>query len=651
MNTNKLRLLSRKIMQSAAFRKMTLVIIDLFTVIIAGIFIFLVIPRGTWEDEFMEQAVMKLVLVMIVCVLLARLILRIYNSIWRYAETMDYLKIVVSDYVACCVTILIVRVLIKDSTPIYFIALVYMLELLLTLCTRFFYKYIRSDSIKKPTKDSVYVAIVGAGNACISLIDELQKDKYARYIPYCLFDTDPSKIGMRIHGIKIKGTDNDIPKVLEGTPVKDIILAIPSMPVEKRKELFDICSKAGCRVKIFEYALDRMEKSSSTNLTNQLRDANAEDFLQRKSVNLNMDSVKNLIKDKTILITGGGGSIGSELCRQIASMNPGRLVIVDIYENTAYEIQQELEYIFPGNLNLNIEIMTVRDREKVEFVFEKYKPDIVFHAAAHKHVPLMEDCCDEVVKNNIFGTYNIIEASEKFGVKKMILISTDKAVNPTNIMGASKRFCEMIIQSKKNSSTDFAAVRFGNVLNSNGSVIPLFKKQIEHGGPITLTDKRIIRYFMTIAEAVQLVITASTMASKSEIFVLDMGEPVKIIDLAEQLIRLAGLRPYKDIAIIEKGLRPGEKLYEELLMKTELLFKTKNDKIFIEKEKEISVEEIKDGLLRLETAVEAKDNEIVRTVLMELVPTYKLPCDVNNEFEGKAEVGVEPVEIKGRRKN
>ncbi len=643
MNMEKFKQIKNKLINSAIMRKITLVAIDIFIMIIASAFVLIVIPQGSWGNTRVMDT-LYFTVVMIVSVIVIRLILRIYNSIWRYSETTDYLKVVTSDYIACCVSIIIVKILLDHKTPIYFIALVYMLELLLTLCSRFFYKYIRSDSVKKPDADSVYIAIVGAGNAGIALVNEIQKDKSGKYIPYCFFDTDPSKTGMRIQGVKVRGTDTDIPRVIAGSPVKEIIVAIPSMSLERRKVIFDLCSKTGCKVKIFEYALDRMEKSNDPNLSNQLRDINTEDFLSRKSVNLGFEDARKLIEGKVVLVTGGGGSIGSELCRQVAAMRPKALVILDIYENNAYDIQQELKYEYGSGLDLKVEIASVREEEKIDFIFEKYRPDIVFHAAAHKHVPLMEECCDEAIKNNVFGTYNVVQASEKYGVQRMLLISTDKAVNPTNLMGASKRICEMIIQSKKGSKTIYAAVRFGNVLGSNGSVIPLFKKQIEHGGPVTITDKRIIRYFMTIPEAVQLVITAATMMSQSEIFVLDMGDPVKILDLAERMIRLAGLKPYQDIAIIETGLRPGEKLYEELLMKTEKLSKTTNDKIFIEEEKEISFEELKKAFERLKFAVATKDNDFIRSTVMGIVPTYKRPEDVNNAFEGKEEVDFEAAE-------
>lgn len=637
---NRIEKLIDDMIHSAVCRRIALAVIDWFMMALSCWFIYTVIPEGSWKDSRTSDMIV-FATIMVVCVMVSRLILRVYYSIWRYAETTDYLKLVMADYIACCVSIIVVKLGINAATPIYYIALSFMLELLLTLCSRFLYKYVRSENAKKPGKDTTYVAIVGAGNAGLALLTEIQKDKHSKYVPYCLFDTDPSKIGLRLQGVKIRGTDDDIPKVLANSPVKEIIVAIPSMSLQKRKKLFDICAKTGCKVKIFEYALDRMEKTNDPNVRNQLRDIKTEDFLGRKPVDLNVEKVTGMISGKTVLVTGGGGSIGSELCRQVAAMHPKTLVILDIYENNAYDIQQELNYQYGDKLDLHVEIASVRDANKISFLFEKYKPNLVFHAAAHKHVPLMEDCGDEAILNNVFGTYNVAQAAEACGAQKMILISTDKAVNPTNLMGASKRLCEMVIQSKKGSTTEYAAVRFGNVLGSNGSVIPLFRKQIEHGGPVTITDKRIIRYFMTIPEAVRLVITAGTMASQSEIFVLDMGEPVKILDLAEKMIRFAGLKPYKDIAIIEVGLRPGEKLYEELLMKTEQLSKTENDKIFIEHETEISEAQLQEIFGKLRQAIATHDNEVIRQTVMGVVPTYKRPEDVNKEFDGKETIAVE----------
>lgn len=360
-----------------------------------------------------------------------------------------------------------------------------------------------------------------------------------------------------------------------------------------------------------------------------------EDLLGREPVRLDTDAIAGFLRDKVVLVTGGGGSIGSELCRQITRYSPKQLIILDIYENNAYDLQQELLTRRQG-MDLCLEIASVRDEKKIVQVFEKYRPEVVFHAAAHKHVPLMENCPEEAVKNNIFGTYHVVCAAEQYGVKKLVMISTDKAVNPTNVMGATKRYCEMILQSRAGSGTEFCAVRFGNVLGSNGSVVPLFKRQIEAGGPVTLTDKRVTRYFMTIPEAAQLVLEAGAMAERGQIFVLDMGEPVKVLTLAEKLIRLSGMEPYRDIEIKEIGLRPGEKLYEELLTSQETLLKTANEKIFVAQQEKISQRCIMAGLARLEKAVTQNEGrERMIALLKQLVKTYCAPEEVNGDVQGE----------------
>lgn len=372
--------------------------------------------------------------------------------------------------------------------------------------------------------------------------------------------------------------------------------------------------------------------SSERKLEPECKKRQDDDLLGRERIVFNNQEVFDFLRDKVVMVTGGGGSIGSELCRQIAKRSPKELIVVDIYENNAYDLQQELRMEYGDKLNLKVEIASVRDREKVRKLVGGYRPQIIFHAAAHKHVPLMEECPEEAVKNNVFGTYNVVHAADEFGVDKFVLISTDKAVNPTNVMGATKRFCEMILQSMKGiSHTEYVAVRFGNVLGSNGSVIPLFRRQIEAGGPVTVTDKRIIRYFMTIPEAAQLVLEAGAMAASSEVFVLDMGQPVKILDLAENLIKLSGYIPYVDIDIVETGLRPGEKLYEELLMKSDGLMKTTSSKIFIERQTEISQTEMNHKLEILHEALEQGGREAVRLAMKQVVPTFRDPDEVNRE--------------------
>lgn len=410
--------------------------------------------------------------------------------------------------------------------------------------------------------------------------------------------------------------------------IENVIVAIPSLSEKRRQEILaELSGMNHVRVSVLPGTLDLLEGRS---IRSQLREVQIEDLLGRSPVQLDPAPVDAYLSGKVVMITGGGGSIGSELCRQVAKRHPKRLVIVDIYENNAYDIQQELLYRYGSKLDLKVEIASIRDRERVEQLFAACRPEVVFHAAAHKHVPLMETSPQEAVRNNVFGTRNLVWAADRYGVKKFIQISTDKAVNPTNVMGATKRLCEMILQSMKGrSATTFAAVRFGNVLGSNGSVVPLFQRQIRAGGPITITDKRIIRYFMTIPEAAQLVLQAGAMARQNELYVLDMGQPVKILDLAENMIRLSGYIPYRDIDIVETGLRPGEKLYEELLISGRDIEKTEHDLIFVERQPPITGEELKHKLILLDRALQENDPAAVRQALHQVVPTFRKPEEVN----------------------
>ena len=447
----------------------------------------------------------------------------------------------------------------------------------------------------------------------------------------CVIDDDPSKVGKDFYGAKIVGGREAIVTNSEKYKIDEIFIAVPSADREIRKELIQICSQTSCRIKILPgiYQLINDEVGIAA-----LRDVSIQDLLGRDQIELDMSGIYGFLSGKKILVTGAGGSIGSELCRQIVQYDPSLLVGLDIYENSLYDIQQELKRTYGDSLDFRAEVASIRDKEKIYSIFEQIRPDIVFHAAAHKHVPLMENAPDEAIKNNVFGTYHVVRAAEKYGVSKFIMISTDKAVNPTNIMGATKRFCEMVLQSRQDSVTEFASVRFGNVLGSNGSVVPLFKKQIEEGGPVTITDKRIIRYFMTISEACSLVLEAGAMAKRNQVFILDMGDPVKILDLAEEMIRLAGLRPYKDIPIVEIGLRPGEKLYEELLMSRDNLQKTANSKIFIEEQEPLTQEFIMSCLQELDNALENGVNrEEAIALLRRIIPTYQPPETVNSRFE------------------
>lgn len=461
--------------------------------------------------------------------------------------------------------------------------------------------------------------VVGAGSAGYMLVREMKNSKHLNRKVPCIIDDDPKKIGTYLQGIPIVGSREDIPVMAKRYNVEEIIIAIPTLKDEKRRALLEICQETACKIKILPGIYQMVNQEIDLSM---LHDVSIEDLLGREPVDLHMERIGNYISGKVILVTGGGGSIGSEICRQVALHDPKQLIIVDIYENNAYSIQMELEKKYP-ELNLETLIASVRDRKRIEDIFETYRPDIVYHAAAHKHVPLMEDSPDEAIKNNVLGTYNVASAANMFHAGKMVLISTDKAVRPTNVMGASKRICEIIIQMfSQMSGTEYSAVRFGNVLGSNGSVIPLFRRQIKDGGPVTVTHPEIIRYFMTIPEAVNLVLQCGAYAKGGKIFILDMGEPVKILDLAKKMIRLSGHVPGEDIKIVFTGLRPGEKLYEELLINEDNLVETENERIFVAQMGTIDVEDTKKKIQTLiEHAYEETKN--IRKEIKELVPEYK----------------------------
>jgi len=481
-------------------------------------------------------------------------------------------------------------------------------------------------------------AIVGAGQLGSYLASDLRSNANSTYNPLFFFDHDEKKIGNTISGLQVY--DEDLAKqYIEKYAITHVIIAIADAGSERVTDLYYFYSALGCEVRIFDSLLND-EKNRVPMKMGGIRSFEIEDLLFRKPISLKNEQTLRYYSGKTIMVTGGGGSIGSELCRQIACCFPKKMIILDNYENNAYDIQQELLRKYPDAFELIVEIASVQDVMRLEAVFRNHKPEVVFHAAAHKHVPLMEYCGYEAIKNNIFGTYNTVRLAEQYDAEKFILISSDKAVNPTNVMGATKRMCEMIVQSYQNSKTSFSLVRFGNVLGSNGSVIPLFQKQIADGGPITITDKRIIRYFMTIREASQLVIQAGAMADRGELFVLDMGKPVKIYDLALNMIKLSGLEPYVDIQIKEIGLRPGEKLYEELLIKTEKLSKTENDMIFTERDTPLSRTEIEEKLIFLRNAIaqwDAGGNMNARAALMKVVPNFFEPEDINKDVTEDAE--------------
>ena len=516
--------------------------------------------------------------------------------------------------------------------PRSFYLLTYLIMMISVILNRFSYRIVRSweanwNNYKNRNKFQK-IMIVGAGMAGSTIVNEIKASDRLYGDVLCFVDDNPNKQGRIINGIPIEGGREDIPKLVEKYGIDEIYVALPSAKTKDRRDIINICQETGAKVKTLPaiYQLVNGEVSVS-----KLREVSVEDLLGRDQIQYNVDEVAAYIKDKVVLVTGGGGSIGSELCRQIIKQDPKMLVVLDIYENTAYDLQQELKYHYPDK-DMRFVIGSVRDLHRLDVVFEKYHPQLVFHAAAHKHVPLMEHSPNEAIKNNVFGTYNVALTAEKYEVEKFVLISTDKAVNPTNIMGASKRICEMIIQTMaKYSKTTFVAVRFGNVLGSHGSVIPLFEKQIKAGGPVTVTHPDIIRFFMTIPEAVGLVLQAGAYAKGGEIFVLDMGEPMKILDLAKNMIRMSGFIPDEDIKIEFTGLRPGEKLYEEVLMDEEGLTDTENEMIHIGKPIALNEEVFFEQLRELREATR-KDLPTIKKVVADIVPTYT-PQNIKPDHE------------------
>ncbi len=575
-----------------------------------------------------------------VCIFGARFVGGVYKRVWRYGGIQSYIRLLIVDGIAFWLTYL-VEVVVPVLGPIAFsrllsVACMTLLgALAIRMMYRYAYKYANEDNFRGKVlrflllvcaqlktnegnslkQNKIKVAIVGAGRLGIALSEDLLTNASSPYIPCCFIDVNKKKVGKVISGIPVFSEDGSLFKTLEELNVGEIILAIHDIDEKQKKRIFDFYSCAGYKVKVYDFPI-----MQSADGKRHLRSFDIEELLFRKSIVLNDEEVNAYYKDKVILITGGGGSIGSELCRQLAKFSPKTIVILDIYENGAYDVQQELRLLYRDRLDVRIEIASITNKRAMEKVFEFYRPQIVINAAAHKHVPLMEHNCVEAVENNVFGTKNLVDLCEKYQTERFMMVSTDKAVNPTNVMGATKRMCEMIVQSASTyGKSKYSSTRFGNVLGSAGSVIPLFKKQIANGGPVTLTDKRIIRYFMTISEASQLVLQSGAMAKNGELFVLDMGQPVKIYDLAENMVRLSGA---KGIEIIEVGLRPGEKLYEELLM-TDHLEKTENELIFIEREEPLSRAEIEKNLQRLKEACDMNDDELVRAALKEVVPTYR----------------------------
>ena len=547
----------------------------------------------------------------------------LYNSIWSFASV-DELLHILAAYGILAVSGAVYLLAVDQPLPTSFYVLGGVFSMICTVAVRFSYRLLRSvknyigSLVNAADKENVM--IIGAGEAGRALVMEFETSAYVKNRVVCAIDDNTSKHGKRLCGVPIVGGREDIPQAVKEYQVNRIIFAIPTCSAATKKEILGICATTGCKVQVLPGIFQLVNEEVSVS---KLRKVDPQDLLGRDPIKVNMEEIFDFIAGKVVMVTGGGGSIGSELCRQIAKANPKQLIIFDIYENNAYDIQMELNRNCP-DLNLEVLIGSVRNTARLDYVLGKYRPELVFHAAAHKHVPLMEDSPNEAIKNNVFGTYKMAQAAAKYGVKRFVLISTDKAVNPTNIMGASKRLCEMVVQMmNRQSDTEFVAVRFGNVLGSNGSVIPLFKKQIEAGGPVTVTHPDIIRYFMTIPEAVSLVLQAGYYAKGGEIFVLDMGEPVKIDNMARNLIRLSGYEPDVDIMVEYTGLRPGEKLYEELLMKEEGLQDTENKLIHIGKPIEMDDALFKQQLLRLEEAYKAESDDM-KELVAEIVPTYKL---------------------------
>ena len=603
------------------FRKQLLFLCDalLFAVAVAGYkFITVLLP---YTEVGAKGSFPKNVLLLYGCTVIAQLLFKTYDSLWRYAESREYLVLMCAAVCGFGAYEIFSRALLHETISFVLLAAIASLWVLEMLAVRFGYRMYRTFSIQRDQPGAVPVAIIGAGSAGVQLLNEIQHNPNSRYHVQCFFDDDPAKVNKRIRGVPISGFISQALPRMRAMDIHEAIFAIPSMDELHRKEILRQLADRSIRVSTLPSTLELIDQKP---IRQQLREVRIEDLLGRDTIELDISAVEGLLSGRTVLVTGGGGSIGSELCRQIVKHRPKRLVIFDIYENNAYDIQQELLYQYGRELPLSVEIGSVRDPRRLELLFDTYKPDVVFHAAAHKHVPLMETSPQEAIRNNVFGTLNTVRAADAHGVKKFILISTDKAVNPTSVMGCTKRICEMLIQTfAGNTDMKCVAVRFGNVLGSHGSVIPLFEAQIKKGGPVTLTDPNIERYFMTIPEAAQLVLQAGALAESGSIYVLDMGEPVKIMDLAKQLIRFYGYEPGVNMEIKIVGLRPGEKLYEELMMDEEQdkMRRTEHNKIFVAPPRQIDLADFYSQLQTLTAAAEHNDEGVVKQ-LAKMIPTF-----------------------------
>ncbi len=609
--------------------------------------------RLTWPGILNE------VVLTAVCVFASRFLGKIYLQVWRYGGIQCYLRLLIVDGCAFIANLLLEDFLPENIRASRLLAICCM-NLLAALAMRMLYRYafkcgtldtrfgrllrlalrvfagkhIMREQIAK--QNATKVAIIGAGNTGVALADDMRGNDQSMYEPRCFVDVSHSKADRTIHGIPVFLEDENVFRHLKELEVTEVIFALPHMGEQEKKALFERYLQAGYRIRVYDYPV--MQTATGKR---QMRDFDISELLFRRPIEMQDEKTAAYYRGKVILITGGGGSIGSELCRQLAKMQPEKIVLLDIYENGAYDIQQELRVNYGNRVRVDIEITSICNRRAMERVFRDHRPQIVINAAAHKHVPLMEHNCIEAVENNVFGTQVLIGLCEQFGAERFMMVSTDKAVNPTNVMGATKRMCEMLVQSASTcGKVRYSATRFGNVLGSAGSVIPLFKRQIANGGPVTITDKRIIRYFMTIPEASQLVLQSGAMAENGELFVLDMGQPIKIYDLAQSMIRLSGLQ---GIQIVETGLRPGEKLYEELLVKTEELDRTENSLIFVERDTPCPREEIEQKLALLHAACDSGDEEAVRRALHIAVPTYRTAEEINAKAESSAEMKAQKV--------
>ena len=621
------------------YRNFLLPLVDCISIILGYYLMSVLITDSFLMNPTSTITAREILISIVLSIIVFQIVFRIfkrYNTVIRYETNQDYLIYIFLSIISTIIVSLIEELILHMKNPSIKLNLtVGVIIGLLIVASRLILRYILlADVVNKginyTSENQKKLLIIGGGYSANDIIKTLNTTLKGRYDIVGIIDDNKKRMGYSVAGVRIIGTRDDIGRICEKYNVDTIFFSIVTIDNKNKKEILEICSKTGAKVKVLP---DLRELITEENLYHSLRDIEIEDLLGRDPIRLDNNNIKSLIQDKTVLVTGGGGSIGEEICRQIMLHNPKQLLMLDIYENSLYSIELELKAKYPNN-KIKAIIANIRDEQRIMDLFEEYHPEIVFHAAAHKHVPLMENNPTEAIKNNVFGTYNLVNACDKFKTKKFILISTDKAVNPTNIMGATKRVCEMIIQAKdKESETEYVAVRFGNVLGSNGSVVPLFKKQIAEGGPVTVTHKEITRFFMTIPEAVALVLQSITYAKGGEIFVLNMGEPVKIYDLAKTLIELSGLKLDEDIKIEIIGMRPGEKLYEELLMDEEGLEETNHEKIFIAEPKNFTMEDIEEKLDKLRYILDndITDKQIIKDTMKECVPTYKSPQEVNGE--------------------